>query len=60
MSNPNDNYIELLKRELKKIVANKTVVSEDDANWIITLSNTEITVPKINNTTVRKSILGNK
>lgn len=53
-------YKDLLEKELKKLVKENIKVEEDAVNWLILLQGKEIIIPKINNTIVRKSILGNK
>lgn len=49
------DYLEKLKDELKKLVANKVTVTSEEANWIINIKGTPIEVPKISNTVVRKN-----
>lgn len=51
---------DLLEKELKKLVANQIKIQENSSNWIITINKVNVSVPKINNTVIRTSILVNK
>lgn len=59
--NYQNNLRKLLEEELKKLRnANNIQISEKDTNWILNIKDTEITIPKINNSVIRKTMLTNK
>ncbi|GAA6622873.1 hypothetical protein NUACC26_086970 [Scytonema sp. NUACC26] len=52
--------IEQLKNELKRLVSNNVNVKTSGNNYLITIQDTEISVPRINNQVVRKNRLRSK
>lgn len=55
-----NEYMKLLQNELKRLVSKRVTVNIVDTNYIINIRGKQITVPLINNTTVRKNSIRNK
>lgn len=55
-----DEILDKLKDELKKLVQRKVTVTEVEKNYVVNIKGTQIKVPKINSNVVSSSKLNSK
>lgn len=55
-----DEILDKLKDELKKLVQRKVTVTEVEKNYVVNIKGTEIKVPKINSNVVSSDKLNSK
>lgn len=55
-----DEILDKLKDELKKLVQRKVTVTEVEKNYVVNIKGTQIKVPKINSNVVSSSKLNGK